>query len=124
MAVRDDQFHPAQATPGERTQKVGPGRLHLAGAGCHTKHLSPAVGVDRHRDRRGDGADAPGLADFDLSGIKPEIRPLALDRPVEEGADALIEFGAEPADLAFADAGRAHGLLPGPSTAWVDTPRT
>src|SRR5207245_7019778 len=39
---------------------------------------------------------------------EPEIRPLALQRPVEEGGDLAIDLAAQAADLAFRDAGHAH----------------
>lgn len=38
------------------------------------------------------------------------VRPLALDRPVEERAHALVDLLAEPADLALRHAGAAHRL--------------
>ena len=50
---------------------------------------------------------APG---FDVGRIEPKIGPLALDGSVQEGADPLVDLGAEPGHLAFADTRAAHGL--------------
>ena len=85
-------------------QELGPERLGLAVADGHAQHLAPAVGVDRHGDdhrHRDDMMITPG---FDIGGIQPEIRPLALDRTVQEGLHPLVDLATEPRDLALADA--------------------
>jgi hypothetical protein len=41
-------------------------------------------------------------ADFDIGGVQPDIRPITLDRPGEEGMHALIDLAAQAGDLAFA----------------------
>ncbi len=53
--------------------------------------LALAIGVDRHSDYRGDGDDAPTLALLEVGGIEPQIRPIAGERAIEEGADALVD---------------------------------
>lgn len=40
--------------------------------------------------------------------VDPQARPLRLDGPGREGVDALVDFVAEPADLAFQNARSAH----------------
>jgi hypothetical protein len=59
---------------------------------------------------RGATPHAPGLARLDVRGVDPQIRPIALDLAVEEGAHTLIQFAAQPADLALGDAGHAQRL--------------
>ncbi len=98
----DDEFGAAQAAPGQAAQEFDPERLGLTVAGRHAEHLAPAVGVDAHghdhRDRdlttkssQGDLVVAPGLH---VGGIQPDIRPVAFDRPRQEGVDALIDLAA------------------------------
>src|SRR5271169_2096974 len=50
---------------------------------------------------------APG---FDVSSVEPEIRPVALDRPAQEGLHPLVDLATEPRDLRLADPLHAHGL--------------
>jgi hypothetical protein len=38
----------------------------------------------------------PDLAGLDVGGVDPQVRPVALDRPVQERADALVELAAQP----------------------------
>src|SRR5882757_61511 len=42
-----------------------------------------------------DRDDAAAVADLEVGGIKPEIRPFALERPVEEGIDPLVDVLAQ-----------------------------
>ncbi len=52
----------------------------------------------------------PRVAVLDVGGVDPEIRPVALEGPVEEGLHALVEFGAVAADLALRDVAHAQSL--------------
>ena len=36
----------------------------------------------------------------DIGGVEPDVRPLTLDRTIEEGLYALVDLAAEPRDLA------------------------
>src|SRR5437868_4846067 len=45
-----------------------------------------------------------------VGGIQPDIGPIALQWPVEEGGDLAVNLAAQPADLALRDAGHAHRL--------------
>src|SRR3954467_4588798 len=49
-------------------------------------------------------------AGFDVGGIEPQIRPIALDRPVQESLHPLVDLATEPRDLRLADPFHAHGL--------------
>ena len=59
--------------------------LGLGGADVHAEHLAPAVAVDADRDDHGDRDDAAVLAHLHVGGVDPQVGPVALDRPVEEG---------------------------------------
>jgi hypothetical protein len=50
------------------------------------------------------------LALLEVSRIKPQIRPLTLERTAEEGVDPLVDVVAQLRDLALGDAGGAHRL--------------
>ncbi len=110
VAVRDHQLHAAKATTGEAAQKVRPEGLRLRWADFHAQDLTSAVGVradgydDRHRD------DATVLAHLDVGRVDPEVRPVAFDRPVEEGLHPHIDVLAQPRDLALGDAAHSHRL--------------
>ena len=105
-----DQLDAAQAAPGELAQEGRPEGLGLGRPDVHAEHLAPAVAVDADGDDHRDGDDAAGLADLHVGRVDPEIGPVALDRPVEEGLHPLVDLLAQPADLALGDAAHAHGL--------------
>src|SRR4030088_2513801 len=46
---------------------------------------------------------------FDVSGIQPDIGPLALDWAAQEGLHPLIDLAAQSRDLAFGAALQPHG---------------
>ena len=52
----------------------------------------------------------PLLAHLHVGRVDPDVGPVALDRPVEEGLHPLVDLLAQPADLALGDAAHAHGL--------------
>src|SRR5205814_299832 len=70
--------------------------------------LASAIGVDRHSDYRSDRDDAAALALLQVGGVEPQIRPLAGERPVEEGMNTLIDFLAQLGNLRLADPGQSH----------------
>ena len=110
MGIRDHQLDAAQAAALELAQELDPEGLGLRGADRHAEHLAPAVGVDADRDDHRDRDDAPGLAHLHVGRVDPEIGPVALDRPLEEGPHALVDLLAQAADLALGDAGHAQRL--------------
>ncbi|CAA2105618.1 hypothetical protein MBUL_03283 [Methylobacterium bullatum] len=54
--------------------------------------------------------DAPVLANLHGGRVDPEVGPLALDRPIEERAHALVDLLVQPRHLAFRHAGATHRL--------------
>ena len=72
--------------------------------------LAPAVAVRRHGDYRRDRDDAAALALLQVSGVEPQIRPLAGERPIGEGMDALVDLLTELGNLRLADPRQPHRL--------------
>ena len=68
----------------------------------------PSVGVDANGDDDRDRDDVVVAPCFDVSGIQPDIGPLALDRAAQEGLDALVDLTAQARDLALGDALHPH----------------
>ena len=110
MRIGDDQLDAPQATPGQAAQQLCPERLGLAVAGGHAEHLAPAIGVHAHSDDDGGGDDAVVAPDLDVGGVEPDLGPVALYGPGEEGANTLIDLAAQARDLALGNAFAAHGL--------------
>jgi hypothetical protein len=87
-----------------------PERLRLGGAEAQADDLPPTLGVHRHRDYGGHGDDPAALAHLQVGRVQPQVGPLALQRPVEEGVHALVDVLAQLRDRALADPGQAHRL--------------
>ena len=109
MGVGDDQLHAPQAAVAQTAQKLRSERLGFAVPGGHAEHLAAAVGVDAHRDNDGNRDDALVTPGANIGRIEPQIRLLALNRPVQEGLHPFVDVLAEPRDLALADPLHAHG---------------
>ena len=113
MGIGDHQLDPAHAAPCETLQKTRPKGLGLRGADVQPDDLASAVAIGRHRNYRGDRDNAAALALLQVSGVEPQIRPLAGERPVEKGMDALVDLPrlregrllAQLGNLRLADAG-------------------
>ena len=124
MGVGDDQLDAAQAAARELAQELGPERLGLGRADVHAEHLAPAVAVDADRDDHRDRDDAAVLAHLHVGGVDPEIRPVALDRPVEEGLHLVVDLLAQPADTWLLEMPLMPMALTRSSTERVETPWT
>ena len=96
--------------PRRAFEKRRPEGLGLAGPDVQADDLALALGVGGHSDYRRDGDDASALALFEVGCIEPQIGPLAGERALEKGADAVIDVLAQLADGAFAVARQPHGL--------------
>src|SRR5216683_2126331 len=84
VRVRDHQLRAAQAATCQAAQELDPERLGLAVADGHAKHLAPSVGVDTDGDDDRDRDDMVVAPCFNVSGIQPDIGPLALDRALRK----------------------------------------
>ena len=94
----------------ELAQDVGPERLRLRRPDAHAEHLTPAVGVDADGDDHRDRDDAAGLPHLHVGRVDPQVRPVALQRPLQERLDPAVDLLAPPGDLALGDAGHPHRL--------------
>src|SRR5207248_4500512 len=104
MGVGDDQLDPTQAAPRQALQKRRPERLSLRGTDVQPDDLASAVGVGGDSDYCRHRHDAAALTLLQVSGIEPQIRPLAGERAVEKRMHA-------PADLPRLRGGRLlHSL--------------
>jgi hypothetical protein len=110
MGIRDHQLDAAQAPTRELAQEVGPEGLGLRRADLHAQHLAPAVAVDAHRDDDRDRYDTPVAARLHVSGVQPDIGPVAFERPFQESFDLVVDLAAQAADLALRYAAHAHRL--------------
>src|SRR5690606_23045083 len=66
--------------------------------------------VDANSDYRRRRDDPSALALLEVGGVDPQIGPLALDGPREEGVHPLVDLGNQSADLALRYPAGAHGL--------------
>ena len=110
MVVGDHQLDASQPAPRQTAQELGPEGLGLRGADRHAQDLAAALVVDRHRKGDGDRDDAPGLAHLHVGGVQPQVGPVALQGPLEEAVDLVVDLPAQPGDLALGDAAHPHGL--------------
>ena len=91
VRIRDHQFDTLETALDQALEESGPERLGFGWAETQADDLAPSFGRDRHGDYRCNRDDTAAIADFEVGGIEPEIRPLPVDRSVEEGAHPLID---------------------------------
>ena len=77
-----------------------------------TQRLTFAAAVDGHGhgDYRGDADDPAALADLEIGRVQPDVRPLTVQRAVQELADPLVDVFAQLGDGALRDAAQPHRL--------------
>jgi hypothetical protein len=71
-----------------------------------TSRRPSQIDCDSHYGCHAD--DPPRTPHLDAGGIQPEIGPFALQLPIKEGVNAVVDLDAEAGDLALGDAGHAH----------------
>src|SRR5260370_39052704 len=96
--------------PRRDLQKARPDRFVFRGADMRPDDLTPAVGVGRDSDYRGDRDNAAALALLQIGRIESQIRSLVGEQAVQEGTDALVDLLAQRGNLRLADAGQPHRL--------------
>ena len=106
VGVGDHQLHPAQAAGPQAAQERRPEGPVLGVADRQAQHLAAAVGAhaggDHHRlDSRRAGPRGPSGRWRRGTGREAAVA----ERAVAEGADVLVELGADPRDLGLRDAG-------------------
>ena len=110
VGIGDDELDALQAASHQALEEARPKRLSLAGPNAEADDFTPAVGRHRHGDYRRDRDDPSAIADLQVGRIEPKIRPVALERAIKDGVDAVVDFLAELGDLALGDARQAHRL--------------
>jgi hypothetical protein len=98
MLVGDAETHALQAAALEVAHKLDPERLRLDLAQVEADHLAPAGlvhGVGDHKRLR---ADVALVAHLEVLGVQPQVRVVALERPLAERIDLLVEAAAERRD--------------------------
>jgi hypothetical protein len=108
VRVADAQADAVEAAAAERAQELAPERLGLDLADVEADHLAPARFVHAVGDHDRLGTDVRAVADLLLLGIEPQVRVGALQRPLAEHLDLLIQAPAQPRHLVL---GHAHPEL-------------
>src|SRR6266540_1114294 len=84
LLVGDAEAHSLQAAAAEVAQQLDPEGLRLDLAEVESDHLAPTALVDGIGDHERLRADVTAVSDLDLLGVQPEIRVVALERPLAE----------------------------------------
>ena len=95
MRIRDHQLHALEPASDQAFQESRPERLGLRGTDAEPDDLAPAIDRNRHGDYRCDRDDAAAIAHLQVSGVEPQIPPFALDWPLQEGIDPLVDVLAQ-----------------------------
>jgi hypothetical protein len=117
VSVRDDKLYAAQAAPRQLPEEGRPEGVGLGRADIHAQKLALAICIDTNRHDDGDRDDAAGLEDLHVGGVDPQIRPVALDRPVEEALDPSVAAVATVAGIPKS-AGISGELMGPPLIIW------
>src|SRR3954453_1461588 len=104
VRVGDGELDADQAARDERAQELAPERLGLGLTDVQADDLASAGLVDGVRDHDRLARDAAAVADLLDLGVDEQIRVAALQRPLPERLDLLVEQPRDPTDLALADA--------------------
>jgi hypothetical protein len=118
VLVGDAEAHTLQAAAAEVTEQLDPEGLRLNLAEVERDHLAPSGLVDGIGDHERLRADVTAVSDLDLLGVQPEIRVVALERPLPERLDLRVERAAERRDAVL-----AHPLDAEPLDQPIDLPR-
>lgn len=104
MGVGDAQSDAVEAAAPQRAQELAPERLGLDLADVEADHLTAAALVHAVGDHQRLRDHVPALAHLLLLGVQPHVRVGALQRPLPERRDLLVQAPAQPADLVLAHA--------------------
>ena len=104
VGIGDRQLHPDQAAGDQAAQELAPERLGLGLADVEADDLAPAGLVHAVGDDHALVHHPPAGADLLDLGVDEQIRVAALERPLAERLDLLIQQRTDPTDLAAADA--------------------
>ena len=90
MRIRDDQLHALEAALHEAAQELHPEHHRLAVADRQADDFPSATGVGGHCYCGRNADCSPALAYLEAGGAKPEIGPLALQRPLKERCHLFV----------------------------------
>jgi hypothetical protein len=110
VSVGDDQLDALETALDQALEESRPERFSFGRAEAQADDLATAFGRNHHGDYCSDRNNTAAIADFEIGRVEPQIRPLAVDRPLEESVDPFIHVLTELGDLALRDAGQAHRL--------------
>jgi hypothetical protein len=110
VSVGNDQLHALEAAANQSAQELDPEGGGFRLAQTEPEDLAAAILVDAGGDYCRNRHDAAILADLDVGRIKPEVGPLAVQRPLEERQHAGVDVLAQRRDLRLGDAGHAQRL--------------
>ena len=105
--VRDREIGHTPTRPPQLAQEGRPERLGFRRSHVHAEHIAPTVTVDADSQDGGYQGAAAVLANLHGGRLDPTIRPPALDGPVEERADPLVDRLPGQPDLVLRPAGTA-----------------
>ena len=95
VLIGDREAHPVQAARLQRAQELDPERAGLDLADIQADHLPHPGLVHRVGDHHRLGNDPAVVADLDLLGVQPQVGVGALQRPLPEQLDLLIQRPAQ-----------------------------
>ena len=98
VLIGDRQPHAGQAALLERAQELDPERARLDLADIQADHLAHAGLVHGVGDHQRLGHHPAVVADLDVLGVQPQVRVGALQRPLAEQLDLLIQRPAQRRD--------------------------
>ena len=104
MGIGDDELAAEQAALDQAAQERAPERLRLRLADVEADHLPAAGLVHAVGDDQALPDDAAAVPDLLDLRIEEQVGVAALERPLSERLDLLVEAGADARDLALGDA--------------------
>jgi hypothetical protein len=96
VSIGDDQSDTGQSALDQAAQEAAPERLRLGLADVEADHLAVAALVHRVGEHQALAHDAAAVADLLHLRVQPQVGVAALERPVAEGVDLLVQAGADP----------------------------
>jgi hypothetical protein len=110
VGVGDHQLHPSQAAADQAAQELAPERLGLGRSHVQADHLALAGLVDPVGDHQGPVLDPTAGPDLLHLGVQPQVWIGAVQGPLPEGGDLLVQAATQPGDGVLGHPGQPQGL--------------
>lgn len=91
VRVRDHQLHALPPAADEIAEEGRPERLGFARTNVQPDDLAIVLGGYGDRYYRRDADDAAALADLEVGGVEPKVRPLADEGSLQERVHAFVD---------------------------------